>query len=412
MVVEVAPISFFDTTSAGSGSFTCSGGAPGAVTAGSIQFFDSSTAGSATITNNGGTAINTNLGVIKFALSSSGGNAIVVNNPGSALQAPPGFIIFQDNATAGAGTYTCNASTFAANQGAQINFSGTSTAGSATFIITNSILGGESSGTLYFGGDADGGTARVINNGIMDISALSAPGMTIGSVEGSVTSASLSLGHNNLTIGSNNRSTGFAGFIQDGGQAGGIRGSLTKIGTGILRLLGFNTYTGGTTVNAGTLLAVTRRHSATGTGPVQVSGGTLGGTGLITGIVTVGSGTSAATLIPGSVGRPGTLTIHNALTFNALATCQVELNSATSKAGKVVATGVTINSAAQISITDLGAETLTSGTVFTIVSDKAVTPIAGTFSNLADGTVLTVGSNTYQVSYEGGDGNDLTLTVQ
>ena len=37
--------------------------------------------------------------------------------------------------------------------------------------------------------------------------------------------------------------------------------------------------------------------------------------------------------------------------------------------------------------------------------------IAGTFANLSDGASITIGSNTFQASYEGGDGNDLTLTV-
>ncbi len=73
---------------------------------------------------------------------------------------------------------------------------------------------------------------------------------------------------------------------------------------------------------------------------------------------------------------------------------------------------MTINSGATATIGDLGTAVLTSGTVFTIISNTATTPIAGTFSNLADASTLTVGSNTYLVSYEGGTGNDLTLTVQ
>ena len=47
-----------------------------------------------------------------------------------------------------------------------------------------------------------------------------------------------------------------------------------------------------------------------------------------------------------------------------------------------------------------------------LFNNTAATPIAGTFSNLADGSTFTVGTNTYLVSYEGGTGNDLTLTVQ
>jgi len=51
------------------------------------------------------------------------------------------------------------------------------------------------------------------------------------------------------------------------------------------------------------------------------------------------------------------------------------------------------------------------GTVFTAISNTSEAPISGTFFNLADGSTFTVGSNTFQATYEGGDGNDLTLTV-
>ena len=51
------------------------------------------------------------------------------------------------------------------------------------------------------------------------------------------------------------------------------------------------------------------------------------------------------------------------------------------------------------------------GTVFNTIENTSVTPISGTFVNLADGSIFTVGSNTFQASYEGGDGNDLTLMV-
>ena len=51
------------------------------------------------------------------------------------------------------------------------------------------------------------------------------------------------------------------------------------------------------------------------------------------------------------------------------------------------------------------------GTAFTIIDDTAATPISGTFSNLAGGATITAGNNTYQANYEGGDRNDLALTV-
>jgi hypothetical protein len=54
---------------------------------------------------------------------------------------------------------------------------------------------------------------------------------------------------------------------------------------------------------------------------------------------------------------------------------------------------------------------LKAGASFTVLSNTASTPISGTFANLADGAILTVGNVSLQASYEGGDGNDLTLTV-
>jgi hypothetical protein len=51
------------------------------------------------------------------------------------------------------------------------------------------------------------------------------------------------------------------------------------------------------------------------------------------------------------------------------------------------------------------------GTVFTAINNTSATPISGTFTNLPDGSTVFAGGKNCQVSYEGGDGNDLTLTV-
>ena len=62
-------------------------------------------------------------------------------------------------------------------------------------------------------------------------------------------------------------------------------------------------------------------------------------------------------------------------------------------------------------LTAVADKKLTSGTVFTAIDNTATTASSGTFANLADGSILTLGRNKYQASYTGGDGNDLTLTV-
>src|SRR5262249_11957878 len=77
--------------------------------------------------------------------------------------------------------------------------------------------------------------------------------------------------------------------LKDGMGAGGpVNANLTKDGAGVLVLDGPNTYTGKTTVNAGTLAV----HDTQPASPVVLSGGVLGGTGTV-GPITGGGGTIA-----------------------------------------------------------------------------------------------------------------------
>ena len=79
---------------------------------------------------------------------------------------------------------------------------------------------------------------------------LTSTGTTAGSFEGA---GRFNLGSKTLTVGGNDLSTTVSGVIADGGISGGTGGALVKIGTGTLTLSGTNTYTGGTTINGGTL---------------------------------------------------------------------------------------------------------------------------------------------------------------
>ncbi len=87
-------------------------------------------------------------------------------------------------------------------------------------------------------------------------------------------------------------------------------GSLLLTGAGTVVFTGANPFSGGTALNAGTVLVNNLTGSGLGTGPVSVgSGGTLGGGGTIGGPVTINNG---GILAPGN--PVGTLTISNQLT--------------------------------------------------------------------------------------------------
>ncbi|HXI53671.1 MAG TPA: autotransporter-associated beta strand repeat-containing protein, partial [Candidatus Saccharimonadales bacterium] len=118
----------------------------------------------------------------------------------------------------------------------------------------------------------------------------------------------------------NNSATLVFNRVEDLSYAGAIGGSgaVTKQAAGRLVLTGTHTYTGATTVIAGTLLV----NGTLGVTAVTVTGGTLGGNGLIRGAVTI---QSAGRLSPGS--SIGTLTINNSL--NLAGSTVMELNAAT-----------------------------------------------------------------------------------
>ena len=174
--------------------------------------------------------------------------------------------------------------------------------------------------------------------------------------------------------------------------------------TGTLTLLSANAYTGGTTINSGTLLVNNTSGSGTGTGSVTLAGtaSTLGGTGTISGGVTVNANT---TLMAGLGAGVATLTTGN-VTFNG-GTFSTAINSNTLTKDLLNSTGsVTLGGVAQLNVIDVGNTMLSSGT-FVIVN--AAGGVNGTFSGLADNSFYTAGQNTYTVSYDIPD--EVTLTV-
>jgi len=369
----------------------------GGLFGGETVFFDNSSIGNATVINDGGADTT----VFSAAV---GGNPTIVNNASMVAEDDGGSTLFYGGGP-GNGTVTCNGSALPeTHSSGAVHFNVHSTAGNATLIANGRVAGGVG-GLIQFTGSSMGATSRVevFGNGTLDISEHDLPNVRVGSLEGD---GLVFLGPVKLVVGSNGLSTTFSGVIEDTGE-------LTKLGNGTLTLSGANTYTGGTTVSDGVLLVSNRSGSGTGTGAVQVDAGTLGGRGIISGAVTVGTGSgTGAFLSPSEEAlKQLTLTIQSALTFKADGTYTYRLNTRKTKADKIIADGVTIEAGATFAFVGIGNRALTPGTVFTAISNTSANPISGTFSNLADGSVFTANGNNFEASYEGGDGNDLTLTV-
>ena len=148
----------------------------------------------------------------------------------------------------------------------------------------------------------------------------------------------ITIGNSGATFDTNGNATSFAGSF-----ASGSTGSVTKDGAGALTLAATNNYTGGTTVNAGTLLAANVGGSATGSGAVTVNAGAaIGGTGSIAGAVSVASG---AKVTPGA--SVGTFTVGQ-LSLDSGATLDLEFNATPANDRIAVTTsgGLTINGGA------------------------------------------------------------------
>ncbi|WP_246700911.1 autotransporter domain-containing protein [Rhodopseudomonas sp. BR0M22] len=193
-----------------------------------IDFRGSSTAADAKITNIGGTLI--------FSQTSAGGTAEVVSSGGAlVLRTTSGAISI--GSLSGSGTVQATAVGGVPVQALTIGSLNTSTEFSGTFVDNGAqfALGKTGTGTLTLTGDSfyTGGTT--ISSGTLQLG----NGGISGSITGDIT--------NNATLAVNrSNGTSLGGVISGTGQ-------LVKLGGGILALLGNNTYTGGTTISAGTL---------------------------------------------------------------------------------------------------------------------------------------------------------------
>ena len=154
---------------------------------------------------------------------------------------------------------------------------------------------------------------------------------------------------------------------------------LVKTGSGLLTLGGTNGFTGGTVVSAGTLQLAGNLASS-----LTVSNGGLNGSGAIA----------------------------SNLTLTAGATFQPRLNGYVAGSNYdqiVVAKIVTLAGSLGPSVTNASA--LPAGYTFNLIRNDSALPVSGTFAGLPQLATYTNSPLIWRVNYQGGDGNDVTLTL-
>jgi autotransporter-associated beta strand protein len=147
--------------------------------------------------------------------------------------------------------------------------------GSATLVLTaNNAYTGNTTineGTLRLSSGAALGAPGSSNRtairqaGTLDLAGVGMTG-TAGILDGSgIVTSSAASGTVTLTVGQGNGTNGyFTGLVQDGSNGGKL--GLTKLGTGIQFLTGSNSYTGPTTIGAGTLAVTSLANIGTNSG--------------------------------------------------------------------------------------------------------------------------------------------------
>ncbi len=163
-------------------------------------------------------------------------------------------------------------------------------------------------------------------------------------------------------------------------------------------------YTGTVQINVGALFVDDPDSLSAAIQITVASGALLKGNGGLSN-VTIQSG---GTVAPGN--SPGCLSANN---FTITGTYLSEVQGLNACTGydqlQVSGTANVTNATLQLSL--LNGFTPTIGQSFTILNNTGSNPVTGTFNGLAEGATFSLGGATFQISYVGGDGNDIVLTV-
>lgn len=114
---------------------------------------------------------------------------------------------------------------------------------------------------------------------------------------------------------------------------------------------------------------------------------------------------------PGSGSAPGILSVFGLTTFNS-GVFRVDIDGPTVGAeyGRLETNGLTLNPSATMLDLDISTDPST-GDVYRIIDNSGISAVQGTFLDLPEGALFVAHGFVWKISYKGGTGNDVTLTV-
>jgi autotransporter-associated beta strand protein len=356
--------------------------------------------GSVTSTNvSNSRFLNLNGGVLQVGTSVfSPTTGVIVNFNGGTLK----------SGNAGGLTFESTITTSISNHTTTVQFGGATldtTNGSITSTaVFNGTVGGAitvKGGNIFTSNVTNSGVFNIEDNSIWDLGSTGGASAvflnsSVGGLSGNGSIVNSSGIDGTLTI-------DFADFVGPFTYSGNLAPvvtsaiSLIKNGTGTQILSGVNTYTGTTTVTAGTLL---------------VGGSISGSATTVDAAGTIGAGSAANTIGTGTTGK---------LTFLDTGTLQLDLSiaSATTVTNDLLNVIGDLNLDGDLSLSgdavlvlqNLGADiALNPGTSFTFIDYSGLWD-GKTFAGLTDDSVFSFGANQFRISYNGVSGTDTAVTL-
>ena len=283
----------------------------------------------------------------------------------------------------------------------------------ASASVTSSAISGFATGVIDNGGTLTVGAGDSISGGTTGLSLSGSTAAVTGDTLSNLVFSGQSV--NTITLGSgallgqtlDATGASFAGHVAESDTTADLYGVedtisdvLDAAGTGYVKLKSGNVYVtpGSDTTSNGAIERAIGVASAGNT--LHIAGGSFTGN--------VDTGTKGLVL---SLGDPAQVTINGNLTLHNTDTLDMEIDGLTAGTGydQLVVSGTVSLGGAALNTSGSSISSSHFGDAVTIVNNTGSSAVSGLFAGSAEASYVVVNGETFQIFYDGGDGNDVVL---